>query len=96
MKSGLSYWQFDTEAEALAVQALCHEEHKGDNNNAAYFATTTALTPVWQPAGESFWVMRIPSGIIKKTSLITKMQMKSSNIRIVKSKKLWRPESEVV
>ena len=96
MKSNLNYWQFDTEAEGIAMQELCHQEHYNDifPTNPAYFEKTTRLSHIWKPNGEIFWVMRAVSGIIKKSSLITKMNAKNSNITIVKSKKTWKIEPE--
>lgn len=89
MKSNLNYWKFDAEAEALAMQAICHEEHKLDQDNVKYFATTTAFARATNPIGERFWVIRAPSGVVRKQSLINKMKARNNNIRIVKSKKSW-------
>jgi len=88
MKSGLSYWS-GTQEELTSIQELCHQDHMDDISNQEYKTRTTAFARVFQPEGEQYYVMRIPSGIVKKKSLIDKMTAHNKNIVIVTSKQSW-------
>ena len=91
MKSNLSYWS-GTKEEMEDIQEKCFQSYITDMSNYAdYKVTTTALTDVFNPLGEDdeLYVMRIPSGLVKKQSLINQMTAHNDNIQIIKSKGSW-------
>ena len=95
MKSNLSYWQ-GTQVEMEDIQELCYQSYIDNMSNYAdYKVTTTALTDVFSPIGESndLYVMRIPSGLVKKQALIDEMTAHNKNIKIIKSKSFWNGEN---
>ena len=96
MKPNQSYWH-GTKEEMEDIQQKCYQSYINDMNNYAdYKVTTTALTDVFSPLGESndLYVMRIPSGLVKKQALIDEMTAHNKSIKIIKSKSSWNSTEE--
>jgi len=93
MKPNLSYW-YGTKPEMEVLQEKCFQSYMADiNNSIDYKTTTTKLTDIFSPYGEGdIWAMRIPSGIVKKQSLINEMNSHNTAIKIIKSKRSWSYE----
>lgn len=80
-----------TKSKLDAVQEKFHKYHMDDigTTNDAYKNSTTAFVNVWKPKGQTFWVMAIPGRVVKKKSLIDKMDLNARNLSIVKSNESW-------